>query len=147
MAVGSWYTQTSGTWYGEYQAQAIVYGGLLAVTDGTSGNSAHIYLSPPNFNVNTGGVSQFDIGPGAALPVSTIVKFAAVYNSSSAQTYRNGVVGGTFSTPYTMPTGINIMHIGGDRFAGLNKINGWVRGIRFYQTASLTVAQLQALTT
>jgi len=133
----------------EYEQISNTYGGVVAVNDGviSGGNSFLIYTPTPTASAFTGGVSQFDVPFGANLPTGTIIKYAAVYNSSSVQTYRNGSVGGTFSTPYTMPSGQTTMYIGGDRFNGANKVNGWIRQIQFYQTASLSVGALQALTT
>lgn len=156
-SIGSWFNASEGTLYGETVLDRILptsgagaFPGIFHIADGTSANRIVLTAYSPGATNNyygtviTGGVDQGSLGTNA-FAANTIVRGAYAYKANDAAFSANGSTAVVDNT-VTLPTGLNIANFGGTLSAGANKLNGWLRNIKYYNTR-LSNANLQKLTT
>lgn len=156
-SIGSWFNASEGTLYGETVLDRILptsgngaFPGIFHIADGTFNNRIVLTAFSPGATNNyygtviTGGVDQGSLGTNA-FSASTVVRGAYAYKANDAAYSANGSAA-VLDTTVTLPTGLNIANLGGTLSAGANRLNGWLRNIKYYNTR-LSNANLQKLTT
>lgn len=142
-----WFNASAGSFY----VQATTPNGLstfpstISVNDGTTSNRiiSYVFTNGYYVGVTTAGVSQ---GNGFVLTTPTVgseYKFAFVYATNRLQAALNGTAGPE-DTTVTLPSGLNIMRIGGIVSSG-NLYNSHIQRITYYPR-SLSQAELISIT-
>jgi len=155
-SITSWFNATEGTLYGETVLDRILptsgagaFPGIMHVADGTFNNRIVLTAYSPGSTNNyygtviTGGVDQGSLGTNA-YTAGTVVRGAYAYKANDAAFSANGSTAVVDNT-VTLPTGLNIANFGGTLSAGANRLNGWLRNIKYYNTR-LSNVNLQRLT-
>jgi hypothetical protein len=145
----SWFNQTQGTFYIEYQGVNNVAGATRrAVEIGVSGSTDERYVAGYQTTTSSrilvvdGGVTQADISVTSTQ--SNIVKLAASYILNNIAQATNGT-SGTTDTSATLPT-VNQLWFGtAEGSTGNTMLNGYIRSFVYYPK-QLPIGELQTLT-
>jgi hypothetical protein len=151
MNTGSWLNTAAGTVYIEAKritknssAQTFVNIGNNAGSSErnqfriSSGNTSHV--------VTSGGVVQSTSAIGSAVAFDANLKAAYRYRVGEQRLVEDGTLGASLGNISTLPVVQDTLHVG-QLASASEKFNGWVRQVRYYNTASPSDAQLQTLTT
>lgn len=150
MPIGSWFNQAEGVIYMETvpTSSAGTAKRAICINDGTANNAMSLIRSGSSFvqiRTAVGGVSSFS--PTTVNPVVDFqnTKFAALFNSPTKKIVLNG--GTVASASAAFPTsGYTTLNTGSEP-SSTGYWGGWIKQIRYYNTASPSDAQLQTLTT
>lgn len=150
MLTGSWLNTSRGTVYVEARKVTVV-GGAYTFTNigsdaGTSErNQFRISSSNTSHIVTVGGVVQATSAVGTAVAIGTTFKAAYRYIAGTQKLFEDGTAGVAGTVP-ALPATQDTLHTGQLGTAS-EKFNGWIKEVRYYNNASASDAQIQAITT
>ncbi len=150
MPIGSWFNQAEGVIYMETvpTSSAGTAKRAICINDGTANNAMSLIKSGSSLaQIRTviGGVSSFSPTTANAVVDFQNTKFAALLNSPTKKIVLNG--GAVASSSVAFPTsGYTTLNTGSEP-SSTGYWGGWIKQIRYYNTASPSDAQLQTLTT
>ena len=104
----------------------------------SSGNTSHI--------ITVGNVVQVTAAGGSAVSLNANFKAAYRYRAGEQRLVEDGTLGASLGNIPALPATQDTIHVGG-LYNTSEKFNGWIKQIRYYNTASPSDAQLQTLTT
>lgn len=104
----------------------------------SSGNTSHI--------ITVANVVQATAAGGSAVSFDANLKAAYRYRVGEQRLVEDGTLGATLGNISALPAVQDTLHVGG-LYNTSEKFNGWIKQIRYYNTASPSDAQLQTLTT
>ncbi len=150
MPTGSWFNQEQSVIYMETVPTSSTGTAkrAISINDGTSNNALSLIKSGSSLTqIRTaiGGVSSFLPTTANAVVDFQNTKFAALLNSPTKKMVLNG--GAVASSSVAFPTsGYTTLNTGSEP-SSTGYWGGWIKQIRYYNTASPSDAQLQTLTT
>jgi len=150
MPTGSWFNQEQSVIYMETVPTSSMGTAkrAISINDGTSNNALSLIKSGSSLaQIRTviGGVSSFSPTTANAVVDFQNTKFAALLNSPTKKMVLNG--GAVASSSVAFPTsGYTTLNTGSEP-SSTGYWGGWIKQIRYYNTASPSDAQLQTLTT
>lgn len=146
----SWFNQTQGTAYAEYNIPAIAAGAALRVFSLLGAGGITVDEMPMfvlqatgkaiSANVFTSAVNAGRMDTTVNFVANTTIKAMFAYGNNFRALTANSVAPTTSTTVFTIPTCTNA---GIGNASGINQINGYIRKINFYPQV-LTNAELQA---
>jgi hypothetical protein len=144
MPVGSWFDTTQGTLVAEFQTFSSGNNFAAQISDNSYNNRILVGFDATSF-VGQAIVSGSATLAPTARPVRTTgtAKIALAWAANDANLAGNGTLS-TADTSGAVPTGLTRLDIGSDQ-GGLNRLSGWVRRLRVYQSR-LPDAKLQVIT-
>lgn len=151
MSTGAWFNATEGTLWAQSGPMAdggTTFPRIVSLHDGTSNNFLSIGLDDAANNVvlvgTASAVSQTTMTIKTPYQGATVIKSAYAYKSNDSNGAADGVAA-TTDTACAVPT-VTTLDIGNLSPAGNRLLNGYVRGVRYYNVRK-TNTELQALTT
>ena len=146
----SWFNQTQGTAYAEYNIPAIAAGASLRAfsllgAGGITVDEMPLFIlqasgKAVSANAFTGGVNAGRMDTTVNFVANTTIKAIFAYGSNFRSLTANSVAPTISTAIFTIPTCTNA---GIGNASGINQINGYIRKINFYPQV-LTNAELQA---
>lgn len=142
----SWYNQTEGTLFAQYDSFTTNVAGVYAANDTSASNRIDLRANQSGkvaMFVSSNGTNQF-VQSGGTFSTNTFVKSANAYAASSFAQYADGSLQGSVGASGTVPitTTLSIGRID----TGTNYLNGHIKRLTYYPTR-LSNSTLQALTT
>ena len=150
MTTGSWLNTSRGTVYAEARKVTVVGGAYTFSNIGNDSGSSErnqFRISSTNTShiITVTGVVQATTSTGTAVPVGNNFKAAYRYAIGAQNLFEDGSVG-TAGNIAALPAVQDTLHTG-ELGSASEKFNGWIKEVRYYNTASASNAQIQAITT
>ncbi len=151
MSTGSWLNTAAGTVYVEAKRITKSSTSQTFTNIGNSGGSTErnqFRISSGNTShiITVGNVVQVTSAIGSAVSLNANFKAAYRYRAGEQRLVEDGTLGASLGNIPALPATQDTIHVGG-LYNTSEKLNGWIKQIRYYNTASPSDAQLQTLTT
>ncbi len=151
MSTGSWLNTAAGTVYVEAKLVTKASTAQTFTNIGNSGgtterNQFRIVSGNTSHIITVGGVVQTTAAGGSAVSFDANLKAAYRYRVGEQRLVEDGTLGATLGNISALPAVQDTLHVG-ELYNTSGKLNGWLKQIRYYNTASPSDAQLQTLTT
>jgi len=145
----SWYNQTEGTVFAEYNRLVNASGRVFTFNDTTANEQIRITASlstniRPDWQVIDGGAVMANVLGAAEVAVGATGKTAGTYKLNDFQQATNGTLG-TADTAGTLPT-LTVLNIGANESGSGSMINGTIKRLTYWPVR-LANPTLQSITT
>ncbi len=151
MNTGSWLNTAAGTVYVEAKRITKSSTAQTFTNIGNSGGSTErnqFRISSDNTShiITVGNVVQVTAAVGSAVSLNANFKAAYRYRAGEQRLVEDGTLGASLGNIPTLPAVQDTLHVG-QLASSSEKLNGWIKQLRYYNTTSISDAQLQTLTT